>query len=236
MKRLCTLCARGGSKGVPGKNLRRLGSKPLIQHTIEQASSCGLFETLAVSSDSEAILEVAGNSGVEHLIRRPSELADDHASKADAIRHCVAAVEESLGQRFEVLVDLDATSPLRLPEDIRGAVSLLEKNGVSNVITGAPARRSPYFNLVERRGDGRVRLAKSPESVVVRRQDVPACFDMNASVYVWQRDVFMAEPAVFYPDTLLYEMPEERSVDIDSELDFAIVELLWNRRNQPATT
>ncbi len=230
MKRLCTVCARGGSKGVPGKNLRPLDGKPLICHTIEQALASGLFETVAVSSDSDAILEAARRSGVEHWVRRPDELAGDHAGKADAIRHCVAEVEASLGANFEVLVDLDATSPLRLVQDIHGAVSLMETNGVSNVITGARARRSPYFNLVERGSDGSVRLAKQPESAVLRRQDVPDCFDMNASVYVWQRDVFMSEPAVFYPDTLLYEMPEERSVDIDSELDFAIVELLWNRR------
>ena len=89
-----------------------------------------------------------------------------------------------------------------------------------------PARRSPYFNLVERDDKGFVGLAKTPRNPIVRRQDAPACFDMNASIYVWRRDAFMRQPRLFYPDTMLFEMPEERSIDVDSALDFKIVELL----------
>ncbi|MGH6946940.1 MAG: acylneuraminate cytidylyltransferase family protein [Kiloniellales bacterium] len=230
MKRLCTICARGGSKGVPGKNLRAVGGVPLIAHSIRQARSSGLFELVAVSSDSDAILEAASAAGADQAVRRPNELAGDSAAKVPAIRHCVAAVEESLGTRFEILVDLDATAPLRLPEDIVGAVALLENSGADNVITGAPARRSPYFNLVELQDDGTVRLAKPPQRPILRRQDAPRCFDMNASIYVWQRDLFMESPAVFYRRTVLYEMPEERSIDIDSELDFETVSWLMTRR------
>ncbi len=232
MRRLCTLCARGGSKGVPGKNLRPLAGKPLLVHSLEQAHASGLFAALAVSSDDREILAAAAAAGADHLVERPRSLATDEAGKLPAIRHCAAEVEAREGRRFEVLVDLDATSPLRLPEDIRGAVALLEERDVTSVITGAPARRSPYFNLVERDPAGFVRLVKTAEGPILRRQDAPPCFDMNASIYVWRRDAFLAAPAVFYPDTLLYEMPEERSVDIDSELDFALVELLWRRRGR----
>ena len=232
-RRLCTVCARGGSKGVVNKNLRPMAGKPLIAHSLIQAKAVGLFDAIAVSSDSAEILAAAAQWGADELIERPEELASDTADKAPAIRHCVAEVERRHGTRFEVLVDMDATSPLRLPEDIRGAVTLLEDSGATNVITGAPARRSPYFNLVERDATGTVTLAKKSEQRVDRRQDAPPCFDMNASIYVWRRDPFMTGPAVFYPDTLLYEMPEERSFDIDSELDFAIVEFLLSRRCRP---
>jgi N-acylneuraminate cytidylyltransferase/CMP-N,N'-diacetyllegionaminic acid synthase len=231
MSRLCTICARGGSKGVKGKNIRLLCGKPLIAHSIAQAKASGLFAAVAVSSDSPEILAVAGEWGADILVTRPDELASDTAPKAPAIRHCLEEAERQLGQTFPVFVDLDATSPLRLPEDIVGAVTLLEDSGVTNVITGAPARRSPYFNLVELDAAGHARLSKQLEKPVARRQDGPRCFDMNASIYVWRRDAFMTRPAVFYDDTLLYEMPEERSVDVDSELDFELVRLLMERRS-----
>ena len=230
MKRLCTICARGGSKGVPNKNLRPLAGKPLIAHSLEQARASGLFALTAVSSDSPAILEAARAWGADELIERPAELAGDRADKAPAIRHCLAAVEARRDTAFDLLVDLDATAPLREPADIRGATALLERSGATSVITAAPARRSPYFNLIELDEDGQVRLCKPAAEAIGRRQDAPPCFDMNASIYVWRRDPFLADPRVFYPDTRLYVMPEERSHDIDSELDFAIVAFLMSRR------
>lgn len=232
MKRLCTICARGGSKGVTNKNIRLLLGKPLIAHTLIQAKECGLFETIAVSSDSSAIMEVAGQWGADHLVQRPDELATDTAAKLPAILHCLQEIERRRGDNFDLLVDLDATSPLRSVDDIRGAVRLIERSGVSNIITGAPARRSPYFNLVEVDPRGVARLSKMLDWPVVRRQDAPRCYDMNASIYVWQRDVFLANPAIFYHDTLLHEMPEERSVDIDSELDFQWVEYLMRLKEK----
>ncbi len=232
MTRLCTICARGGSKGVKNKNIREIASKPLIGHTLEQARASRLFEMIAVSSDSAEILEAARQYGADLLVDRPLEMATDTAAKVPAIRHCVSAAETHAGKRFDVLVDLDATSPLRLPEDIIGAVRLLEDRKVSNVITAAPARRSPYFNLVEVGPDGVVRLSKPLPAAIVRRQDAPAAYDMNASIYVWRHDALFDDPAIFRADTALFVMPDERSVDIDSELDFRFVEMLLNERAQ----
>ena len=158
MKRLCTICARGGSKGVVGKNLMMLAGKPLVAHAIEQAHASELFETVAVSSDADAILEAAETWGADVLIQRPEDLATDHSPKLPAIKHAVRATEAKTSTRYDTLVDLDASSPLRLPEDIIGAVRLLEERGVSQVITGMKARHSPYFNLVELDQDGHVRL------------------------------------------------------------------------------
>lgn len=227
---LCTICARGGSKGVPGKNIRPLMGRPLIAHTIAQAKASGLFERVAVSSDSDDILSAASANGADLIIKRPDELASDTAGKMPAIAHAVRSAEEQAGTRYDICVDLDATSPLRLPQDIVAAVQLLQDAGCKSVITGAAAHRSPYFNLVERGPGGVVRLSKQLEKGIVRRQDSPACFDMNASIYVWRRDALLADPRVFYDDTRLYEMPRERSFDIDDELDFSIVELVMQRR------
>lgn len=233
MRRLCTICARGGSKGVPGKNIRLLGGKPLIAHSIAQAKSSGLFECIAVSSDDQAILQAARDAGADVLVDRPADLATDTAPKVPVIRHAQDAVEKQHG-RYDVFVDLDATAPLRLPEDIAGAIRLLETSGVSSVITGAPSHRSPYFNLVEERTDGSIGLSKVADPPVTRRQDAPRTFDMNASIYVWNANRFRADPRVFYPDTRLYEMPAERSHDIDSELDFRIVEMMAGCAPTPA--
>ncbi len=226
MKRLCTICARGGSKGVKGKNIRELLGKPLIAHSIEQAKASKLFDVIAVSSDSDLILEIAKEWGADYLIKRPDELATDQAAKLPVIRHCAAEVEHQMGVSFDVIVDLDATSPLRSAEDIQNAVKVLEEAGAGNLITGMPARRSPYFNLVELNANDVVELSKPLKTAIVRRQDAPKCYDMNASIYVWKRDVLFNGDKLFNQDTKLYVMPEERSIDIDSELDFRFVEYL----------
>lgn len=232
MKRLCTILARGGSQGVKNKNLRDLLGKPLMAYTLIQAKSSGLFECVAVSSDSKAILDVAREWGADHLIDRPRELATDEAPKIPAVQHCVREVERITPHRYDVIVDLDPTSPLRLVSDIEGAVKLLEERQVSNIITGAPARHSPYFNLVELNGGGFVQLSKPMVPQALRRQDAPPCYDLNASVYVWRRGALFQSHWVFFEDTLLYVMPRERSIDIDSELDFEFVEYLMRKRNQ----
>lgn len=230
MKRLCTICARGGSKGVKNKNVRDLLGKPLIAYSILQAKVSGLFDAVAVSSDSAVILDAAKAYGADILVERPLEMATDAAPKLPAIQHCVRTAEQDRGATFDIIVDLDATSPLRSVTDIREAVQLLEDRNVSNVITGAPAHRSPYFNLVELDKDGVVRLSKPLPAPIARRQDAPKCYDMNASIYVWQRDALFSNQSIFNSDTLLYEMPPERSVDIDSELDFQILEFLMKQR------
>jgi N-acylneuraminate cytidylyltransferase/CMP-N,N'-diacetyllegionaminic acid synthase len=229
MKRICTICARGGSKGVLNKNIRPLSGRPLLAHSIEQAKASGLFDRIAVSSDSDEILSVASNAGAD-AIKRPPALATDGAGKIPAIHHALVTVEGLQKTQYDVLVDLDATSPLRNVDDIAGAVALQQESGATSVITGAPSHRSPYFNLVERAADGSVRVAKPLPAEVERRQDAPATFDMNASIYVWDAAKFRAEPKTFYGDTKLFEMPPERSLDIDSPLDFEIVEFLWQRR------
>jgi len=232
MKRLCTICARAGSKGVKGKNIRYLLKKPLLVYSIEQAKRTNLFDYIAVSSDSNEILSIAEEWGVDFLIKRPIGLATDEAAKIPAIQHCVQQVEELVQQKYDIIVDLDVTSPLRNTEDIQNVVQILEEKQCSNVITGAPSRRSPYFNMVEVDKNGVVTLCKGHADTIVRRQDAPNCYDMNASIYGWQREALFKENSLFHHDTVLYIMPEERSVDIDSELDFRIVEYLLKEKRK----
>ncbi|NBN96378.1 MAG: acylneuraminate cytidylyltransferase family protein [Acidimicrobiia bacterium] len=228
MRRLAVICARAGSKGVPNKNLRLLGGVPLIVHTIRQAQACSLLDNIAVSSDSEEILKTAEGYGIKHLIQRPTEMATDVASKVPAIRHCVQEVEKTTEQ-FDLIADLDCTVPFRLVSDIVGAFELIERRGVSTLISGTTARKLPYFNIVELTTEGFVRISKTTTPPLVRRQDSPPCFDMNASIHIWRRQALFSSDARFHDDTVLFEMPLERSIDIDTEIEFVINELLMKK-------
>lgn len=229
-KIVCTICARGGSKGVPNKNARVVAGRPLLAHTVAQALNTGLFDCIAFSSDSAEYMHLADEAGATLLIERPAELASDTSGKIPVIRHCVQQAEATTGAAFDLIVDLDCTSPLRLASDILACIELVRNSNAGNVITAAPARRSPYFNLVERFPDGRIDLAKKSATPILRRQDAPKCFDMNASIYTWTRAALFEREGLFHPDTSLHVMPEERSIDIDSELDFEMVSLLLERR------
>ena len=232
MSIICTICARSGSKGVKNKNIRLLDGIPLIAHTIIQAVESKIFDMITVSSDSEEILNLSSKYGADLLVRRPSELATEFISKLPAIRHAVEESELIYGKKFDIIVDMDVTSPLRLIEDIHSVIKLLNKKKVSNIITGSPARRSPYFNLVEEDENGVIRLSKKLANPIFRRQDSPKCYDMNASIYAWKRNSLFKTENVFNDDTLIYIMPEERSVDIDNELDFKIVEMLIKKSDE----
>jgi CMP-N,N'-diacetyllegionaminic acid synthase len=230
---ICTIGARAGSKGVRNKNLRPLCGEPLVVHTARQARQSGLFDVIAVSSDSAEIRAAAMAAGATDEVVRPPELATDEVDKAPATVHCVSTIEARRGRRFDVVVDLDATAPLREARHIRAAVELLQAARADNVITGVASRRSPYFNLVERQADGTVRLSKPPAKAVYRRQDVPQAFAMNASIYVWTREAFFRDQAAVFGDrTVLYEMPEWTGFDVDTELDWVIVEFLMQNRGR----
>jgi len=229
--RICTITVRAGSKGVPGKNLRIVAGVPLFGHSVQQAVASGLFDEVVVTTDSQEILDLAPSFGATGIVVRPPHMATDTAGKVQAIAHAVLETEARLGVRFETSVDLDATSPLRTVDDIIAAVAMFDGADVDSLITGTEARRNPYFNLVELQPDGTVAVSKKPDDAVLRRQDAPRSFDMNGSIYVWKRDSLIENPVVFFPSTILYEMPPERSQDIDSEYDFAVVQWLMESRH-----
>lgn len=225
MTTVCTICARGGSVGVPRKNVRLLRGKPLIGWTIEQALACTSIDEVYVSTEDDEIARIAEEFGATVPYRRPDDLAGSSAAKLPVIRHLVDHVEAT-GVDIHRVVDLDPTSPLRTIDDIDRAVALLDAD-TDVVITAYPADKNPYFNMVERKPDGRVGLVVSSD--VTARQAAPEVFSMNASIYVWHRHTL--SKGLWDGRTQLYEMPRERSVDIDSELDFKIVELLLDQRD-----
>lgn len=229
MKILCTICARGGSQGLPKKNIRMLANKPLIAHTIIQAQQSNLFQTISVSSDSPEILACAEKYGISDLIKRPDALATPDAPKIPVIQHAIQQIELKYQTNFDIVVDLDPTSPLRTIEDIKKCVELLIQKNATNVITGTRARKSPYFNMVELDQNRIAHLSKKLDHKINARQQSPVVYEMNASIYVWWRNCLLEKDTIWQHNTAFYEMPYERSVDIDSEIDFNLVELLYNK-------
>lgn len=228
---LCTICARGGSKGVKNKNIKELNGKPLIAYTIEQAKASRLFNHIVISTDSDHIANIAKEYGAEVFFKRTPEMASDTAGKLDVIRDAFIRSEEYYKITFDYLIDLDATAPLRSVEDIINSFNQFKENNNDNLITAMPSRRSPYFNLVEVSKNGKVELSKKLDNSIVRRQDAPKSYDMNASIYIWKRETILNKKSIFLENTGLYVMPEERSIDIDTELDFEFVEFMIRKRD-----
>lgn len=231
MKILCTICARGGSKGVKNKNIKPIHAKPLIAYTIEQAKASKMFEHIVISTDSDAIAKAAQEYGAEVFFKRDAAMASDSAGKLEVIRDAFIKSEEHYNTRFDYLIDLDATSPLRDVEDIINSFQQFLDNKNDNLITAMPSRRSPYFNLIEVDAKGKISVSKKLDTTILRRQDAPKTYDMNASIYIWKRNTILNENSVFLENTGLYIMPEERSIDIDSELDFKFVEFMMGQNN-----
>lgn len=231
MKILCTICARGGSKGVKNKNIKLLNNKPLIAYTIDQAKESNMFEHIVVSTDSDEIANISKEYGAEVFFKRDEKMASDSAGKLEVIRDAFVKSEKHYNKQFDYLIDLDATAPLRDIDDIINSFKQFLDDDNDNLITAMPSRRSPYFNLIEQDKDGKIFVSKQLDTTILRRQDSPKTYDMNASIYIWRRDTILHENSVFLQKTGLYIMPEERSIDIDSELDFKFVEFIMEQKN-----
>ena len=225
MKNLCSICMRGGSKGVPNKNLKDLNGKPLMAYTIEQALESQLFENVVISTDSEKIAEVAKSYGAVSWFLRPPRLSMDESPKIPVIQHLFKEAEKYFGQSFDVLMDLDVTSPLRKVDDIKKSYDQFIKENSEILITACNAKKNPYFNMIELI-NGKVKLVKELDSFPEYRQNAPQVFDMNASIYIWRRKALLDYNTLFVDKTSLYIMPEERSVDIDSKIDWEFVEYI----------
>ena len=227
MNIVATICARGGSKGVPRKNIRLLCGKPLIVHTIETAQKCRLINRIIVSTDDGEIAEIARKAGAEVPFMRPRELAQDDTAKLPVIKHAIQFLE-SQGYSPDIVVDLDPTSPLRTEKDIEACIRMVMAGEADNVFSVTRASKSPYFNMVEII-DGKVRLVKQLDRPAKRRQDAPEVYDMNASIYVWKRDALMNNETIYLENTRIYLMPKW-AIDIDDETDFEFVEYMLSRR------
>lgn len=226
---LCTICARGGSKGLKNKNILKINGIELIGYSIIQARNSGLFEHIVISTDSDEIAAAAEKYGGEVFFRRSAQLSSDSAAKLPAMRDALLKSEAHFGCEFKVVVDLDASAPLRRSSDIKKAVEIFTQSGKENLITAVNARRNPYFNLVEIAPSGEINTSKP--HLYDTRQSAPKCYDMNASIYIFTRERLLNSDSLFGAKTALYEMSEDTAFDVDGEFDFKIVEFLIKERN-----
>jgi CMP-N,N'-diacetyllegionaminic acid synthase len=229
MNILITLCARGGSKGVPGKNIKPLNGKPLISYSIEAAQGFATTHRadIALSTDDEGIKTVAEQFGIHSTYTRPSHLASDTAGKVETIADLLFFEEARTGKRYDYVLDLDVSAPLRTVDDLLQSFQLMEQNQDAwNLFSVSPPHKNPYFNMVELASDGYYKLVKKMEGVLLTRQSAPKVYDLNASFYFYRRNFFeQGFKSVLTDKALAYELPHV-SFDIDEPLDFDIMEFL----------
>lgn len=226
MRTIAFIFARGGSKGVPGKNIKLLGGKPLIAHSIEVALACPGIETVIVSTDDPAIAAVAREHGAEVPFMRPSELATDAAPEWLAWRHAITWVQQDRGE-FDLFVSLPATSPFRSVGDVQGCIAALEQDSDADIaIAVKDADRSPYFNMVVLDAQGYAGLVIPPAGNITRRQDAPPVYDITTVAYAARPQFVLNANGLFEGRVKTVKVPAERSLDIDTPYDFMLAEAI----------
>ncbi|MDN3697697.1 acylneuraminate cytidylyltransferase family protein [Vibrio cortegadensis] len=225
MKNFAFIFARGGSKGLPGKNIKPLAGKPLLQYSIDTALASPSIDKVFVSTDDTDIAKVAIESGAI-LIERPEELATDTSPEWLSWRHAIEWANEHYG-KFEGFVSLPATSPLRGVVDVEAAIEKRCDVDADICISVTPASRSPFFNMVKETQDGFVELVNKPDSDVTRRQDAPEVFDITTVVYATTPEFVSNHYGLFSGKVTSIEVPKERAVDIDDIYDFRLAEAIF---------
>ena len=226
---LVTICARGGSKGIPGKNIKKLNGIPLIAYTIHIAKAFASLHNgiVAISTDDDEIKTVAAEFGINSNYTRPAHLATDTAGKVDAIKDLVFYQEKASQIVFDYVLDLDVTSPLRTLSDLNQAfVALKTDDQAINLFSVSNAARNPYFNMVERQPNGYYGLCKNLDSLTLSRQAAPKVYDVNGSFYFYNRSFFdLGFKSVLTGKTLVYVV-EHICFDMDYPIDFEFMEYL----------
>ena len=220
--------ARGGSKGLPQKNILKLGDKPLIAHSIELAKTINEIKDIYVSTDSEKIARIAKDYGAK-IIKRPDNLASDESPEWLSWIHAVDYVYQNYG-RFDKFISLPATSPLRNSHDVKKCLNALTEN-IDMVLTMTNARRNPWFNMVLKDDSGIIRTVNQ-KSGISRRQDAPKVYDLCTIAYVTRPDFILKAKGLWEGNTIGVEIPEYRSIDIDTQYDFEIANHLYKKQDK----
>lgn len=227
MNILITLCGRGGSKGIPGKNIRLINGRPLISISIDAAQRFAekYQGDIALSTDNDEIINVAARYGLVTTYKRPEYLTGDHVGKIETIADLLYHEEKSRNKQYDFVLDLDITSPLRTIEDLEEAFTMIRKDeNALNLFSVNPAARNPYFNMVEQQPNGYYSLIKTGNFLT--RQSAPKVYDMNASFYFYRRAFFDNGNTTTITDrSLIYEMPHI-CFDLDHQVDFEFMEYL----------
>ena len=232
MSTVAFIFARSGSKGLPNKNVKLFAGKPLIAHSIEQALTVKRIERVIVSTDSEEIAQISLRYGAEIPYLRPVELVQDESPELLSWRHGLEFLRNTTGSLPQVMISLPPTSPLRWPQDIENCLDEFQKDDADVVITVTNAHRNPYFNMVKANENGSFNLVNQSKSKITRRQDAPQIYDVTTLCYVARPKFVMTHDSIFEGKVKAVEVPNQRSIDIDSLLDFEIAEFLFYKQRE----
>ena len=225
---LLTICARAGSKGVKNKNIRMLNGKPLISYTIKQGLKWKKAQRVIVSTDLVEIASISKKYGAEVPFIRPNGLATDYAAKLPVIRHALLQCESIYNEQYSIIVDLDPTAPVRKIDDLDNCLEMFQKEKCDTLFSVVEAHKNPYFNMVEIYPDGKIRLSKPLNNSMVRRQDAPKVYSLNASIYLYSREYLLNEnnTTCISDNSAIYIMDEIAGIDIDREIDCEFIDFL----------
>ena len=230
MNILVTICARGGSKGIPGKNIKPIAGKPLIAYTIELTNKIAkkFNAKVTLSTDDVAIKQVAADHNLFSQYQRPDFLASDTAGKIDTIKDILIYEEAQQNIKYDFVLDLDVTSPLRNLADIEKAFKIIQSNKDAKTLFSVnDAARNPYFNMVEENKNGFYSLVKTnPDGSLLTRQSAPKVYDLNASFYWYKRSFFDSETKSPITDQSLVYIMDHICFDLDHPIDFLFMEYL----------
>ena len=221
------ITARGGSKGLPGKNIRDLVGQPLISYSIQAAQAASSLDRVVVSTDDDEIAAVAKEWGAEIPCMRPAEFAGDEALVYPALSHMAHYLEAQDGYIPDYIMLLQPTSPLRTAEDIDQAIAIAAERNADGVVSLWQAKSHPYWAR-EIDDQGVVKELAHKDGRYSRRQALPNSYTVNGAIYMAKRNVLIEQETFYTPKTYAYIMPPERSLDIDSAWDFHLVELVLN--------
>jgi N-acylneuraminate cytidylyltransferase/CMP-N,N'-diacetyllegionaminic acid synthase len=223
--------ARGGSKGIPGKNLKPAAGKPLIAWTIETALAATLLDRVIVSTDSPEIADVARRHGAEVPFMRPADLAQDDTPGIEPVLHAVLWLEENEGYHPDLIMLLQPTSPLRIPEDIDRAIQLIHDKSADAIVGVTPVEAHPYW-MKQMDGAGRMTDFIKLDQPIDRRQDLPEVYVLNGAIYLARYEVLVEQKTFYTDNTLSLVMPVERSLDVDTLWDLYLADLILKDRGR----
>lgn len=228
MKPICFIAARGGSKGVPRKNIRPLLKKPLIAHTIEKSLDSGIFSHVVVSTEDQEIAKISKKYGAEVPFMRPKNLAQDKTGMAEVMIHGITELKK-LGYEFDIFVNRDCTVPFIRNSDIKSSIKLLKKTNCDAVYGVYVQHFNPYFNMMEIGKKGFLEFSKKIKVKPTRRQDAPKVFQLNG-FFTYNTKRFLKFKNQYPPKGLPLEIPAETGIMIDTELEFKIVEMMMKQK------
>lgn len=223
MRSLVIIPARGGSKGIPRKNIKELDGKPLIYYTIDIARQIAPDSDICVTTDDKEIIETVENYGLKVPFIRPAYLATDTMGTYDVLLHALKYYEEK-GERYDNIVLLQCTSPFRRVEDVRGAMRLYSPN-VDMVVSVKETSANPYYNCFEEDDKGVLKICKG-NGKYVRRQDAPKTWEYNGAVYVINPESLKKRNLSQFEKKVKYVMDDIHSLDLDSMFDWKMAELM----------